>query len=87
MDLLFCTTKSYNSESEGRKMITKPNAEELLKKVSNRYELVNVVSKRARQIISGNPIKIETKETSVVTISSLEFAQDKYKIINKNYYK
>lgn len=66
-------------------MISKPSVEELLKNVSNRYELVNAVSKRARQIVSGNPIKIETKETSKVTISSLEFAQDKYKIINKDY--
>lgn len=62
-------------------MINKPNVEELLEKASNRYELVNAVSKRARQIVSGNKAKIETKEKSAVTISSLELDQEKYKII------
>lgn len=65
-------------------MITEPSVEKLLKNVSNRYELVNAVSKRARQIVSGAQPKVETNEKSEVTISSLEFAQDKYKIINKN---
>jgi len=65
-------------------MITEPSVEELLKNVSNRYELVIAVSKRARQIVLGEQPKVETNEKSEVTISSLEFAQDKYKIINKN---
>lgn len=65
-------------------MITEPSVEKLLKNVSNRYELVVAVSKRARQIVLGEQPKVETNEKSEVTISSLEFAQDKYKIINKN---
>lgn len=67
-----------------KNMITKPSVEELLKNVSNRYELVNAVSKRARQIVLGDQPKIETNEKSEVTISSLEFAQDKYKIIGRD---
>lgn len=63
-------------------MLNKPEPEELLKKVSNRYELVNVIAKRARQIVSGEDIKINTKSNSKVTIASIEFAQDKFKIIN-----
>lgn len=65
-------------------MITEPSVEKLLKNVSNRYELVVAVSKRARQIVLGEQPRVETNEKSEVTISSLEFAQDKYKIINKN---
>ena len=64
-------------------MITKPNAEELLEKATNRYELIIAVSKRARQIVSGTIPKIETEEKSEITISSLELAQDKYAIIKK----
>lgn len=64
-------------------MINEPSVEELLKKASNRYELVNAVSKRARQIVLGSTSKIETKEKSEVTISSLELAQGKYEIENK----
>lgn len=64
-------------------MITELNIEKLLKKCTNRYELVNVVSKRARQLVSGDAPKVETKETSEVTISSLEFERDKYSILKK----
>lgn len=64
-------------------MITKPNVEELLKKASNRYELVIAVSQRTRQIIAGDLPKVETKEKSELTVSSLEFAKDKYSIIRK----
>lgn len=52
-------------------------------KCTNRYELVNVVSKRARQLVSEDAPKVETKETSEVTISSLEFERDKYSMLEK----
>lgn len=64
-------------------MITKPNVEELLKKVSNRYELCCAVSKRARQIVTGDTPKTKTNETSEITISSLEFAEDKFSVVKK----
>lgn len=59
-------------------MIAKPNVEELLKKAKNRYELAIAVSKRGRQIIDGAKPKIDSDETSEITIASLEFAEDKY---------
>lgn len=62
-------------------MITKPTAEELLKKLDNRYELVISVSKRARQIIDGDDPKVKTNEKSEVTVASLELAKDKYLVI------
>ena len=61
-------------------MIVKPNAEQLLDKASNRYELVVAISKRARQIVLGATPRVETKETSEVTIASLELAENKYMI-------
>ncbi len=64
-------------------MLNKPNPEELLPKVENRYELVNVIAKRARQLASGDVPKIKTKELSKVTIASLEFAKDELKIMEE----
>lgn len=63
-------------------MLNKPSPEEMLPKVENRYELVNVIAKRARQLANGDAPKIKTKELSKVTIASLEFAKDELKIIN-----
>lgn len=64
-------------------MLNKPNPEELLPKVANRYELVNVIAKRARQLADGDKQKIKSNELSNVTIASLEFAQDKLQLINE----
>lgn len=62
-------------------MMTKPTVEDLLQKSVNRYELVNAISKRARQIVNGDSPKIETKEASKITISALEFEQGHYDIV------
>ena len=64
-------------------MITEPNVEELLKKSTNRYELAVAVSKRGRQIVDGKEPKVKTDEKSPITISALEFAEDKYSIIRE----
>lgn len=65
-------------------MITEPNVEELLKKSINRYELAVAVSKRGRQIVDGQEPKVKTDEKSAITISALEFAEDKYSIVRKD---
>lgn len=64
-------------------MLNKPNPEELLPKVANRYELVNVIAKRARQLADGDEPKIKSNELSKVTIASLEFAQDELQLIKE----
>ena len=61
-------------------MIIKPSVEELLKNARNRYELAMAISKRARQIVLGATPRVDTKETSEVTIASLELAENKYMI-------
>jgi DNA-directed RNA polymerase subunit omega len=64
-------------------MLIKPNVEELLDKSANRYELIMAVSKRARQIVEGDKPKVETKEKSPVTISALEFNQEKFAVVKE----
>lgn len=58
-------------------MIVEPSVTDLLKLVDDRYELVIVTSKRARQIAEGAPVLTDTKEKSVVTIAATEIAEGK----------
>ena len=71
-------------------MMVKPSVTELLKKTTNRYELVIATSKRARQIVdTRNAEKKGEKETSskdkkmdesAVTTAAEEIANGKVKI-------
>ena len=62
-------------------MLIKPNGEELSKKVKNSYELVSVISKRARQLQNGVEPMVKTKSLSKITAASLEFENDKYGVV------
>lgn len=62
-------------------MIVEPTTTELLKKVSNGFELSMVIAKRARQIQDGKEPMIDTKEKSSITIASMEFAKDKFEVV------
>lgn len=46
-----------------------PSVVDLLKKVDNRYSLVVVTSKRARQLIDGQKALIETDSTKPLTVA------------------
>ena len=61
-------------------MIIKPTVTDLLKKVDNRFELVSVASKRARQISNGDEPLVKTNEKSTVTIAANEIAEGKVTI-------
>ena len=61
-------------------MIVKPTVGELLTKVQNRYELVIVTAKRARQISLGANVKTSAKEESPVTLAANEIAEGKVTI-------
>jgi DNA-directed RNA polymerase subunit omega len=50
-------------------MMIKPTLGELLKKVDNRFALVNVVSKRARQLIDGSHTLVRCNSDKPVTIA------------------
>ena len=51
----------------------------LLEKIDNRFELVIVVAKRARQISGGQNPLTRTRERSAVTLAANEIAEGKVK--------
>ena len=61
-------------------MMVKPSVTDLLKIVNNRFELVVVTAKRARQIASGSVPLVKSKEESSVTLAATEIAEGKVKI-------
>ncbi len=60
-------------------MIIKPTVTDLLKIINNRFELVILVSKRARQISEGQIPLTKVKERSAVTLAANEIAEGKVK--------
>lgn len=59
-------------------MIVKPTVSELLEEVGdNRYSLVIMTAKRARQIANGEPVKTKVNARSVVTLAANEIAEGK----------
>ncbi len=65
-------------------MMVKPAVTDLLKKVDNRYSLVIMTAKRARQIAEGEDPMTSVKETSPVTLAVNEIYEDKvYRLNNK----
>lgn len=60
-------------------MIIKPTVTELLEKIDNRFELVILVSRRARQISEGQLPLTNVKEKSAVTIAANEISEGKVK--------
>ena len=60
-------------------MIIKPTVTDLLEKIDNRFELVIVVSKRARQISGGDLPLTLAKDKSAVTLAANEIAEGKVK--------
>ena len=56
-------------------MMVKPTVKELLKVVDNRFELVVVTAKRARQIADGSPVLTDVQEESPVTLAANEIAE------------
>jgi len=58
-------------------MIIKPTVTDLLEIVNNRFELVIITSKRARQITSGKMILTRINEESAVTLATNEIAEGK----------
>ena len=61
-------------------MMVKPTVKELLTKVDNRFELVVVTAKRARQIADGSEVLTDADEESPVTLPANENAEGKVKI-------
>lgn len=58
-------------------MMVKPAVTNLLKKVDNRYSLVIMTAKRARQIAEGDEPMTDVDEQSPVTLAVNEIYEDK----------
>lgn len=58
-------------------MMVKPTVNELLEKIGDRYQLVIVTSKRARQLADGAEPLTTKKEPSFVTLAAQEIAEGK----------
>ena len=59
-------------------MLVKPTVAELLDEVNdNRYALVIMTAKRARQIASGSPVKTEKDDFWPVTLAADEISEGK----------
>lgn len=65
--------------------MVKPAVTDLLKKVDNRYSLIIMTAKRARQIAEGEEPMTDVDEKSPVTIAVNEIYQDKvYEVNNED---
>lgn len=64
-------------------MMVKPTVNELLGKIDDRYQLVVVTSKRARQLAEGAEPLTDKKEDSFVTLAADEIAEGKVEITEK----
>ena len=60
-------------------MLVEPSVSDLLKVCHDRYELVAITSKRARQLSKGAIQLTDSKERSKVTIATWEVAEGKVK--------
>ena len=60
-------------------MIVRPTVTELLELVDDRYELVIITSRRARQIAAGARVLVNSDDTSPVTLAADEIAEGKVK--------
>ena len=60
-------------------MLVKPTVTELLDLVEDRYELVSITSKRARQLLDGATPLVKDKEYSNVTLAAQEIGAGKVK--------
>ena len=64
-------------------MMVEPSVTELLKKVDNRFELVTITAKRARQLSKGDKPLTDKKEESTVTLAADEIAEGKVTIVEE----
>ena len=64
--------------------MVQPSVTDLLKKVDNRFELVVMTAKRARQLSKGDKPLTQKEEESTVTLAADEIAEGKVTICNED---
>ncbi len=63
--------------------MVKPSVTELLTKVNNRFELVVMTAKRARQLSKGDKPLTNKQEESAVTLAADEIAEGQVTIVEE----
>lgn len=61
-------------------MLVKPPVTDLLNIVDDRFELITITAKRARQIAQGAPVLTDHDEKSPVSLAVWEIAEGKVKL-------
>ena len=61
-------------------MLVKPTVLELLEKVDNRFQLVVMTARRARQLSAGSRPLTQKEEPSPVSLAADEIAEGKVKV-------
>lgn len=61
-------------------MLVKPAVTDLLNIVDDRFELITITAKRARQIAQGAPVLTDHDEKSPVSLAVWEIAEGKVKL-------
>ncbi len=64
-------------------MIFEPSVEELTKKVGNTYELANLLSKRAKEIVQHPTEEFEKGEKKAIQIAAEEIADGEVVMVRK----
>ena len=64
-------------------MLVDPPVTKVLEKVEDRYELITLTAKRARQIALGAPVWTDKKEKNPVTLAVWEIYEGKVKEENQ----
>ena len=64
-------------------MMVRPSVTELLTKVNNRFELVVMTAKRARQLSKGDRPLTNKQEESTVTLAADEIAEGQVTIVEE----
>lgn len=70
-------------EKEVKNMLVKPTVLELLTKVDNRFELVTMTAKRARQLAAGSTPLTKKEEPSPVSLAADEIFEGKIVEVEK----
>ena len=60
-----------------RPSMVNPSTDALLKKTKSRYTLVVLASKRARQLLAGEPCHVERRSNKFVTNAMKEIVENK----------
>ena len=64
-------------------MLVDPPVTKILERVEDRYELITLTAKRARQIAQGAPVLTDSKEKNPVTLAVWEIYEGKVKEENQ----